>query len=594
MDPRQLRIVLPICVCAMSFIAFGPVLRADFLAWDDPLNVLEVPEIRALGAENVKWMFFDFGPDIRYKPITYLAWAIIHAIGGMKPFLFHLANVVMHSLNGCLLIFVLHRLGDLAAGKPLDKSAETWRWQAAAVAALVWTVHPLRVETSAWVSVLSYSLAVFFLLLATLCFLACDHEKSLFKQGRYWGALLGFQLGMMCFPTAIGFSFAFLAVSIFPLKRIGVDSFASLLSPTSRKALIACLPFFALTVTMVLVGLYGQHVKKGVWGDPITLDQLPVSTRALGAFYFLAYYGWRPFYPFKMFTLNEDLIGMTPSDFRVIAAIVLVVSVSAWTFVKRRTSPALVAVFVAFVGITFPVLKITGGTPFPGPGDRYSLIPGLAWIAGIYGLVLLFRDHRQRNRIIGALALLALLFTFQSRNRSQVWENNIVFFTDQVRTLKSNVYRGQAFARLAKAFFEAERYEAGLDASEQAWRLVPPVAASQVAAVQGQALLNAGRTIEAVNILQQARQYEPTDGAILQMLGTALFQAGDPNAGMQAFNELIAAYPDDPKPFFVTAATLAGTGNQAAALNILKQGIQRFPDATPLQQLRQQIEQSPR
>ncbi|MGB0579332.1 MAG: tetratricopeptide repeat protein [Limisphaerales bacterium] len=578
MDPRQLRIVLSIGLGALSFIAFGPVLYADFLAWDDTLNIVEVPEIRGLGGENLRWMFFDFGPDIRYKPITYLAWAIIHAIGGMKPFLFHLANLVMHTVNGCLLIFVLNRLGNLAVGAPQQKSVENWRWQSAAVVALIWTVHPLRVETSAWVSVLSYSLAVFFLLLAMLAFLGCDHEQSLFKQGRYWGSLGLFQLGMMSFPTAIGFSFAFLAVSIFPLRR--------------RQLWLPSLPFFALTAIMVAVGLYGQHVKQGIWGDPISLEELPLGTRVLGSFYFLAYYGWRPFYPFKMFTLNEDLVGMKASDPHVMAAIVIVAGSAGWIWMKRKSSPALLAVYVAFVGITFPVLKLTGGTPFPGPGDRYSLIPGLAWIAGIYGLVMLLREHRHRNRILAGLALIAVVFTIQSRSRSQVWENDVTFFTDQVHTLKGNVYRGQAYARLAKALFAEEQYDAGLAACEEAWQLVPPVAASQIGAVQGQTLLNLGRRGEALVVLQRARQLLPGDGAILQWLATTYFAFGDRVNGMQVINELIGIHRDDPTSYFVAANTLASFGEFEAALVVTERGLQRIPVSEPLQQLRQQIQQA--
>jgi len=578
MDPRQLRVVLPVGLCAMSFIAFGPVLSAGFLAWDDTFNIVELQEIRGLGWENLRWMFFDFGPDIRYKPITYLAWAIIHAIGGLKPFLFHLANLAMHSINGCLLIFVLNRLGNLAVGEPQQRSVETWRWQAAAVVALIWTVHPLRVETTAWVSVLSYSLAVFFLLLAMMAFLGCDQEKPLFRQGRYWSALGLFQLGMMSFPTAIGFSFAFLAVSIFPLRR--------------RQVWLPILPFFALTAIMVVVGLYGQHVKQGIWGNPISLDEIPLSSRVLGSIYFLAYYGWRPLYPFKMFTLNEDLVGMTASDLRLIAAIVLVLGVTAWVWIKRQSSPALLATFVAFVGITFPVLKLTGGTPFPGPGDRYSLIPGLAWIAGVFGLVMLLREHRHRNRLLAGLTMIAVIFTVQSRGRSEVWENDLTFFTDQVHTLNGNVYRGQAYARLAKAMLAAEEYDGGFAACELSWQLAPPVAASQVGSVQGQILFQLGRAEEALIVLERTRQFLPTDGAVLQWLAATHFALGDPTKGMLVFNELIASHPADPTSYFVTANTLATFGNFDTAIDVVEQGLQRIPDSEHLQQLRQQLQQA--
>jgi hypothetical protein len=578
MDIRQLRIAILFGLGAASFIAFGPALAGEFLFWDDYLNIVQVKGIQGLAGENLRWMFFDFGPDIRYKPITFLAWAILHAVDGLDPYLFHLANLIVHSVNGCLLFFLLGRLGDLAVGPASDSADERWRTLAAAAVALLWTVHPLRVETSAWASVLSYSLAVFFLQVAMLCLLACAPDRPFFRQGRYWGALLLYQAGLMCFPTAIGFSFAVLAVCIHPLRRIDVGSWAGLRSRSSVRALLEVLPFFLLTAMMVAVGIYGQHVAKGVWGDPLTLEQLPLTERLFGAAYFLAYYGWRPFYPFRHFTVNEDLVGMTLTDLRIWAAIGLVIGVSIWAILNRRRNPALFVVWLAYVGLTAPVMKLTGGTPFPGPGDRYSLIPGLAWAAGVYGLVLLFRGRPWRQRICPVLAVIGFVFVGQSRARTHVWINDITFFSDQAIHLRHPVYRTQAYARWGRAQIQAGDTTDGLKRLADSWRLLPALAAQEIGLFQARVLVNENRIAEAVAVLQETRRWLPNDPDVQKYLGMTLMMSGDNSGGIAVFEEMIARSPASPEPYISFITALLAARNPAGAGAVLQRAATRFPD----------------
>ncbi len=578
MDIRRLRIAIVFSLCAASFVAFGPALSAEFLFWDDHLNIVGVPEIRGLGWENIRWMFFDFGPDIRYKPVTFLAWAIIHAIGGLDPYLFHLVILIVHPLNGCLLYVLLGRLGNLAVGRASGEADEVWRNLGAALVALLWTVHPLRVETSAWASVLSYSLAVCFLQTAMLSLLACDPGRPFLRQRKYWATLLLFLGGLMCFPTAIGFSFALLAVCIYPLRRIDVGTWEGLRSRASVRTLLEVLPFFLLTALMVGVGLYGQHVAKGVWGDPITLEQLPMTERLFGAAYFLSYYGWRPFYPFKHFTVNEDLVGMSLTDPGIWSAIGLLVVVSGWAIRNRRSNPAFFVVWLAYIGLTAPVMKLTGGTPFPGPGDRYSLIPGLAWAAGVYGLLLLFRGRAWRDRICPVLAGIGLVFIVQSRGRTEVWKNDITFFSDQAINLRHPVYRTQAYARWGRAQIQAGDVTNGLKRLEDAWRLLPRLAAGEVGLFQARVLVGENRIAEAAAVLRETRRWLPDNLEVWKYLGMTTMLSGDRAGGAAVFEELIRRTPDSPDPYVMFVSALLASRDPAGAAAVLQRAAARFPN----------------
>lgn len=570
---------------AICLIAFWPVLGADFLDWDDNYNVYNNLRLRELHLDNLRWMFGDYGPDIRYKPVTYLAWALIHAAGGLNPFGFHLANLVMHFVNAGLVLLLLHRLIELAAGETDSAEGRQWRRLAAGAGALFWAVQPLRVETTAWVSVLSYSFVVFFLLLSTLAFLRCDFGRSLFRQRNYWLSLGLFQLGMMSFPIAVGFCFAILAVNIHPLRRVPVGDLRELFSTASRRALIETLPFFVLTAAMCVVAIYGQHVKKGIWGDPESLAMLPASARLLGAFYYLGYYAWRPFYPFHHYTVNEDLVGLDPAAPRMLFAILVVAGVTVGALALRRQNPAALAAWIAFVGLVGPALKLTGEPPTPGPGDRYSILCGVVTATVIAGLMQRARSETARHRWLMATAIVSLWFLVQSRSLAEQWRNNESFFTAQIRNLHGGPTLAKAHAVLGRAALARKDARAAHEHFTRAWERSPIVATATIVHEHADLLLAISQPHAAVELLGLAKQVQPGNYRIDLHRGIALMAAGRNREGAAICEDIMRRHPEDPDGFGYYASRLLRQGETERAREVLRAGVERHPDHVGLRGL---------
>lgn len=172
MRPHHRTTAIVLTLVAVVFAIFFRTLESGFLRWDDDINVFENSRVQGLTAENLRWMFTDFEQAIRYKPLSWLAWALVHEVFGLNPFGFHLANVVLHCANTVLLFFLLRRL--LKCGMrnaECEMESPAWLEVCAALGTLLWAVHPLRVEPVAWVTGLPYHLALFFALLATLFYL---------------------------------------------------------------------------------------------------------------------------------------------------------------------------------------------------------------------------------------------------------------------------------------------------------------------------------------------------------------------------------------------------------------------------------------
>ena len=568
-DEKFTRLQLWLGLCALCGVAFGPVLGAGFLDWDDNFNVYNNPRLRALTTDNLRWMFFDFGPDIRYKPITHRTWALVHAVGGLNPLGYHPTNFVLHCVNAGLLLILLQHLIDLACAPAVTAEDRQWRRLAAGAGALFWTVQPLRVETVAWVSVTSYSLMTLFLLLSLLTFLRCDFGRSLFRQANYWLALGLFQLAMMSFPFAVGFSLAILAVCIFPLRRFTGDN--------ALCALLEWLPFLALTILMCVVAIYGQHVKKGMWGDPESLERLTLATRLLAAAYYLAYYAWRPLLPFHHYTVNEDLVPFDPMSPRILIAIALVAGLSIWTLAGWRRRPAALAAWIGFLGLAGPSLKLTGEPPFPGPGDRYSILCGLVTAAVVAGLMITAKTPATRQRWLTATIALGLIYVVQSRSLSAVWHDNESFFTHQLEHLQTGPTRSKAHCVLGKLATKRRDMTAALEHFDQAWQQSPIVAADNIAAPHAELLIATRQLPAAIKMLQTARELQPARFRLDLYLASALAASGRSEEGYALGEETLRRHPEQPDAYGLFASILHGQGKTAHAVEVLRRGLTRHP-----------------
>ena len=140
--------VVPVFVVVATLGAFFPALLNDFVNWDDDKILYDNPFYRGLGWVQVKWMFSTFLMG-HYQPLTWLSFAIDHQLWGMAPFGYHLTSVLLHAGNAAMFYCVSRRLLRAAIGKLADE--QSWRLElSAGLSALLFAIHPLRVESVAW------------------------------------------------------------------------------------------------------------------------------------------------------------------------------------------------------------------------------------------------------------------------------------------------------------------------------------------------------------------------------------------------------------------------------------------------------------
>ena len=169
--------LLAAVVSLITFLAYLSSLRNEFVNWDDNSNVYENPYIRSLDMPFFKWAFFDFsapGSDY-WRPLSYLSHALDYSIWALNPMGHHLSNIIFHALNTAVVVMVTIRLLSLYRNKTMLQTASPWLTErgiliTAAVTGFLFGLHPVHVESVAWVSERKDLLCALFFLLGILSY----------------------------------------------------------------------------------------------------------------------------------------------------------------------------------------------------------------------------------------------------------------------------------------------------------------------------------------------------------------------------------------------------------------------------------------
>src|SRR5690348_15174906 len=172
---RLIRALVPALIALVTFLAFVPVLQNGFVNWDDEAFLVNNLNARGLDWQRLRWMFTTcyLGSCM---PLNYVTYGLDYILWGMDPFGYHLTSLLIHSVNAVVFYFLSLRLLRLAVPPPSPPQL-AYRL-AAAISALLFSLHPLRVEAVAWVLGREIAIAGFFFFLTLICYLKAVDRKS--------------------------------------------------------------------------------------------------------------------------------------------------------------------------------------------------------------------------------------------------------------------------------------------------------------------------------------------------------------------------------------------------------------------------------
>ena len=429
------RWVVPTALVGFIFVAYISALRAGFVDWDDNRLIDEAERYDPLSWTHLRWALTTSFSG-HFQPLTWLSLGLDYELWGLYDFYYHRTSVAWHVLTALVFYFVARRLIALGFGALDRERSGPFVWSAA-MATVLFAVHPLRAESVVWIAerrdVLSgafYMLCVFFYLRYT----ARSGSRS--RWGSYAAAIVMCMLSLSAKATAATIGLVLLVLDVYPLRRVGGHAHASDgdssafagrdpacvgMAPDAgvsvRRVLLEKVPFLLLGLAAGVRAIVAQRDGGALY----TLSDRDVLSRFAQAIHGLVFYVWKTIWPMNLGPLyqlpaREELLG--PSLWFSAAAVVIAVV----AVVKlRRRLPALAAATAVYVVVVFPVLGFFQSGPQL-VADRYSYLScmGFAVAAGA-GLVWITERYGRRVLVGLAACLLAAVLARASIAQQDVW-----------------------------------------------------------------------------------------------------------------------------------------------------------------------------
>ena len=599
---RFLLILVPLAVLA----AFWPTLRAGFITWDDDANFLNNPHFRALDWQNLRWMFTTLYMS-NYQPLSWLFSCLGHSLWGMDPFGYHASSVAFHMLNAVLFYLVAARLLRLAAPLPDDDAAlpiacedRGLGWQrssaggfgnppgvsisiAAACAALFFALHPLRVESVAWLSGQHDLQAAAFYLLAILCYLrACSDETR--RLGWLSGCTALFAAAMLSKVNGITLPVTLLLLDFYPLRRLPEDP-RHWLEPQHRRVWLEKIPLLAIAAAAGLVSVVARH-------QTAVLEPLSLGFRIQQALYGLGFYLGKTAVPAKLMPFYP-----IPMDRRLPPAVVaasagLVLALTVGLLYRRRRWPGGLVAWAHYVVTLLPALGLISVSILL-VADRYTYVPSmaLALLVGAAALAGLRRLGTQHRRLLAAgLASVLLLLAGLSWRQSRLWHDSETLFR-YVLALKPDI--PEVHNNLGFVLVSQLRIDEGMAEYRKALDIKP----NFVKAMNnlGLALLSQGRIAEGIEQCRKALDLDPDYAFAHNNLGLALMYVGQTAEALPHFQKAVAVAPEYVVAYNNLGTALLAMGRSDEAIAQFHKALDLRPDyAAATDMLRAAEAQRPR
>ncbi len=525
---KDRRIIISVCILlVITTVAFLPSLRNGFTNWDDDIYVTENPKIRELSWEKVGRIFASTHHGC-YKPLTELSFAVDYHFFRLNPAGYHAVNLVLHLLN-CLLVFWF--LLRLSRNVPV-----------AFIGALLFGVHPLHVESVAWVSERKDMLYGLFSLLSLIAYLSYLRKRS---SGFYWLSLFLFFISLLPKPQGI----------LFPLVLFLLDYFEG--RRFDRKAVLEKTPFFLVSVLFVIITSLSQS-EIGFFRHEKFFTGLP---SLMNGAYGLVFYLLKLAAPVRLSALYPQPAG---SSFLYLLSPAILASLVAVTAYSGRYGKKVIFAGLFFLFNILVVLQVISTGPAIA-ADRYVYLPSIAvfWLAG-EGLVWLYERGTRWGLLLLLIGIVGC-FSLLTRQRCLVWKESRTLWEDVL-----GKYPDVALAHnnIGTVLAAEDRVEEASFHYRRALRLQPDYAEAH--GNLGLILVRQGRFEEGIFHYREALRIKPGLSKVINNLGTALARQGRFEEAIPHFSDSLRLQPENAAVHYNLARALRKLGKDSEAAKHFK------------------------
>jgi tetratricopeptide (TPR) repeat protein len=494
-------------VASATFIAFVPSLHNGFVNWDDDRSIMLNPDAHGVNARHIAKVFTSTYLN-HYLPVTMLSFMGEYSLFKADPAGYHWTNLLLHVVNALLLLGLIVALSG--------------RYSVGLLTALLFAVHPLSVESVAWIAERKGVLSATFYFISLLSYVRYK------KNGRraYFIMCMGsFVLSLLSKSMAVSLPFVLLLMDYLMGRKI------------DKKNLLEKMPFFILSAIFLCSAYFSKQ-------DP--MNQGPHYTLVqsiLGPAYNICFYLVKTIFPVHLcalYSTGEHDAGLTV---KMALSAILLCGIAILVYRSRRSSKIVVFSALFFLVTLLPVLQIVSSGGWTNVADRYTYVP----LIGVYFLIatgysLLFKKASENNatvrtaKVIGSMAIIVLL-SCMTYNRCGVWHDGFTLWNDVIKTDPSAV----AYTNRGFAYASEHNYTRAVGDYNQAIDLNPAYA--PIYNNRGNAYSALGDNALAIKDYNQAIAIDPRYAQAFGNRGIAYKTLGDFDRAVEDFSQAIRLAP---------------------------------------------------
>jgi len=553
---RKYRLKLCICLFLIvtTLLVYGQLPSHDFIDLDDGAYVFENPHVNSgFTKEGFIWAFHVGN----WHPLTWLSHMLDCELFGLNAGRHHLINLLFHIANTLLLFFVFGRM-----------TGNLWR---SGIIAVLFALHPLNVESVAWVSERKNTLSTFFWMLTMWSYVSYAERP---RVNQYFLVLMFFALALMAKPMVVTLPFVLLLMDVWPLGRLRLNSAENgshlvVKQEAPFRLIWEKIPLFALSAVLCVMTLLSSHLGKAV----VSIEDLPLKIRIANALVSYITY-------IKKMIWSHDLgvfypFSATYPTWKTVGAGVLLMGLSIMVFVARKKRPYLAVGWLWYLGTLIPVIGLVQAG-VQSMADRYTYIPMIGLFIMVTWGVPDFAARWRYRRLVLSISACLLILGLMVCTWFQVgyWKDSISLFKHTVQVTSNNyVFHNNLGVALAnkgrhdeairhfkevlkiKPGWVKPHYNLGLaktglkrfkEAIEHFYdvvRLKPDHADAHH--YLGIMLFSQGRIKAAVTHYQEVLKIKPDSAAVHYNLGIVLMRMGHVKEAAAHFDNVLRINPDD-------------------------------------------------
>lgn len=538
-----------VCLGLAVLIAavYWPVRHFAFLVYDDQQYVAVNSHVQqGLNLHEMARMFYTVNCN-NWHPLTMISHMLDWQLFGANPGMHHLTNVLIHILNSIVLLFAAYRM--------------TGAFARSAILAALFALHPLRVESVAWIAERKDVLCTFFFLAAVWSYARYTQTSGKGAYKFYALVLLTFALGFMSKPTIVTLPFALLLLDVWPLRRWKPVAPIESTGLSSQDLLKEKIPLFLMTIAGSVVAWWAQAST----GAVSPLSDMSLAVRIENALVAYAFYLRAFFWPANLASPYPHHYVIPVSQFVPAAVVLALISTLAIRF--RKQAPWFIIGWLWYLGTLVPTIGLVQ-TGMQAYADRFTYVPSIGLgVAVIWGIAEYLKTRPNWKPIAITACFAALLAcVVVTRIQLQYWANTKVLFEHAIAVTGDNPF---AEGALATYFLQSGDADNAINHAQKALRIAPDYADPHdtLALAYTRKGMDTNAIAEYHVGLKSPERHTNKDLAYLHNgYGLALARTGDINHALEQFKQSIAYLPTWPDGHFNYGVGLLNAGKREQAV----------------------------